>query len=275
MANPANPAAAQDDSRLSQISTNRDLLARVNRNSQRAVPALLLRYQKAASRYLRRILPDRVDEEEVWHQIVLRVLEGELADWDPDGGERFRDFFKKLLLREARPFRKHEPEQLLPGGPGPWEPPGPAPDGDDSLWWRTALINKARRALWFYQHVHRRRGNRKGNVFYTVFEIWRKDPGRPMAQVAAALSQRTGRPFTEVNTRKQLSRARKLFALLLVAEVWLPHRHWTYERLQAELGELKLLAYVRGRLSRGDWTREQLRNELQALRLLNRYRQYF
>jgi hypothetical protein len=65
------------------------------------------------------------------------------------------------------------------------------------------------------------------------------------------LAEKTGRPFTADNFRKQLQRARGLLAALLVAEVKRLTSHPTAEEVQEELIDLGLIDYVRGHLPAG------------------------
>jgi hypothetical protein len=71
--------------------------------------------------------------------------------------------------------------------------------------------------------------------------------------LAARVSESLGHPFRADAFRKQLSRARRLFARFLVIEVTRTLDYPTPERIEEELSELGLMRYVR-RFLPPDWT---------------------
>jgi hypothetical protein len=146
-----------------------------------------------------------------------------------------------MHLRRHRPARGPDPAQ--PAAPD--EPPSPA----DAAWvadWRRCVLDRAWQAL---DH-HQRRS--PGNLFYTVLRLTADHPGEDSAALAARAGAVLGRPLRPDAFRKQLSRARRHFAELVVAEVAQTLERPTAERVEDELVEVGLMAFVRDFLP-PDW----------------------
>jgi DNA-directed RNA polymerase specialized sigma24 family protein len=237
------PTVPQPGSHLSQIPTDRHLLHQAEAGSIAARQALVLRYRNAIEKYLRRLLGNVHDAEDVTNVLLVNMLQQGFAAWQPEQ-ERFRDYLKRAVREAARACRKEarrilrvdvDVEQLMArdagaGQPDPWV-----------TTWRAVILHKAWKALRRYQHEHRR----EKNIFYTVLRLRRAQPRCHSEQLAASLTAKTGRPFTAANARKQLERARRCFADLLCQEVARTLPAARNGQLAEELAALGLMRYVR------------------------------
>ncbi len=113
--------------------------------------------------------------------------------------------------------------------------------GDDQEFvqrWREELLNRAWESLEEMQA-------RTGSLYHTVLN-WRvSNPGKPAAELAERLSREKGRPFTEIQVRQTLHRAREKYAVLLIEEVARSLETSEPERIDQELSDLGLLPYCR------------------------------
>ena len=84
------------------------------------------------------------------------------------------------------------------------------------------------------------------------YEVIDLTPQVAEAVLAARVSERTGQPLKADAFRKQLSRARRFFAGLLIDEVAQGLQERTPERVEEELVDLGLMPFVRDFLP-PDW----------------------
>jgi hypothetical protein len=229
----SDPAA---DSCFERISTHRHLLLSPN--------DLVLRYQRAIRTYLGALLQNDPDADDVAQSFVQDMLQGKLTRWDPARG-RFRDYLKKAVRNAALAFlrkkRHHANTAPEAASLASYETP-------ETVWiagCRSSLLRGALAVLQEYQEQH------PGNVFYTVLQLKARHPKERSDQLAARLSEKTGRPFTPENARKQLERARHWFAELLLFQVKCSLSNPTQHQVQEELVDLGLLDYVRDFLPPG------------------------
>jgi hypothetical protein len=103
-------------------------------------------------------------------------------------------------------------------------------------------LDRARQAL----EKHERRS--PGNLFHTVLSLLAEGPPDDTKALAARTSALVGRPLRPEAFRKQVSRARRMLARLLVQEVARTLDDPTPERIKEELIDLALWEYIRGYL---------------------------
>lgn len=199
----------------------------------------VMRYAPAIQRYVAAIVPNAHDAEEVAQDFLVRVLDKGFCPDNVVRG-RFRDYLRSAVryvaishLRKRRQAQLSD-EQLASLA-------GPTTDADRA-WteeWRACVLQRAWQALELYQQ------QKPDNLFHTVLCQYTDDPGARSTTHAARLSRRLGRPIRADAFRQQLSRARRLFAQLVIDEVRQTLQNPTPDALDMELADLELLSYVR------------------------------
>jgi RNA polymerase sigma factor (sigma-70 family) len=231
--------------RLDAISTRRSLLALARLDdpgtAAEARALLALRYRAAVRAYLGGLLSDDPDADDVAQEVVLKLLRGSLVP-AADGRGRFRDYVRTAARNAARTHLARKRRRA--GGPDPAELADDEPAADpDEEWlagWRRALLDNAWAALEEHQRA------RRGSVAHSVLRLAADHPDESSDRLAARLSELTGRPVRADAFRQQLARARRRFAELLVAEVARTVDDPTPDRLDEELCELGLTAFIDG-----------------------------
>jgi RNA polymerase sigma-70 factor (ECF subfamily) len=199
-----------------------------------------LRYAHAIHQYLRALLGDAHEAEEVAQEFLLRGLGRGFAPAEPLRG-RFRNYLIAAVrnaavthLRRRRPARgsvrlEHVPDPAVH-------------DSAQREWlagWRRCLLDRAWQALDHHQRTS------PGNLFHVALRLATDHPAEDSAALAARASALAGRSVRADAFRKQLSRARRKFAELLAEEVGQGLEDPSPERVAEELAELGLLAHVR------------------------------
>jgi hypothetical protein len=142
-------------------------------------------------------------------------------------------------------LKRHRASKPLPPTlpyPTWWREAWTAQDDADHAWlaqWRRCLLDHAYHALKKHQHQS------PGNLFHTVLTLVVDYHWEDTKTLAARTSAIIGRPISAEAFRKQVSRARFMFAKLLVQEVVRTLDNPTPDRLKEELRELALWDYVR------------------------------
>jgi DNA-directed RNA polymerase specialized sigma24 family protein len=200
----------------------------------------VLRYAPAIQRYLGALLKAPHDAEEVAQEFLLRGLQRGFVRTTELRG-RFRDYLKVSVRNAALTHLGRE----RPRGAGPAPEQLPAPDVQseaDREWleqWRACLLDRAWQAL---DH-HERQS--PGSLAYTVLRLTVDHPDETSAALAERASALAGHAVRADAFRKQLSRARRQFAELLLVEVARTLEAPNPERVEEELCELGLMSYVR------------------------------
>jgi hypothetical protein len=235
-----NEEAESPSNRLDEITTEWNIVRDPGR--------FVLRYAPAIRRYLGTLIRNSHDTEEVAQDFFLRVAEHGFVRTRQEGG-RFRDYLKTAVRNAALNFlRRHR------AGSGGVTPPllsgsdllQAAVDrykamADQEWWaqWRACLLERARQAL--KQHEEQS----PGNLFHTVLDMVVNNPLDDTNTLAARTSALIGRPLRSEAFRKQISRARRMLAKLLVKEVAQTLDNPTAEQIKGELIELGLWEYIR------------------------------
>jgi RNA polymerase sigma-70 factor (ECF subfamily) len=202
---------------------------------------VVLRYAPAVQSYLNTLLRNRHDAEEVAQEFFLWVTQHGLPRVRQDRG-RFRDYLKKVVRNKALNFLRdaHRPsaDANLLNVPAP-EDTSEIPEQEWLLHWRGCLLKRA----WQRLEDHQERSPK--SRYFTVLNLCATHPGEDSRQLAARAGALDGAAISPDAFRKQVSRARRLFAELLVHEV-----AQTLERpepvdVEDELVDLGLMTYVR------------------------------
>jgi hypothetical protein len=221
--------------RLDQISTDWTILCDPTR--------FLLCYAPAIRSYLGALVKDAHEADEIAQDFLMRVVQKGGFLWANRDQGRFRDYLKAAVRNAAltsQRRRRHEPltEAVL------------ARQVEDGAlakhWlrdWQRCLLETAFRAL----EAHQQRS--PGNLFHTVLRVAMDHPDEDSPALAARASALAGRPVRADAFRKQLSRARRVFAAVLVDEVAQTLAEPTPARIVEELIETGLMPYVRDFLS--------------------------
>lgn len=209
----------------------------------------VMRYAPAIRGYLEVFLKTPHDVEDVCQTFLLRVIERGVVEEKVLNG-RFRDYLIATVRNAALAHLRRRSAAILASDRLAEIPvdesvtfPG------DEEWiarWRRIILANAWELLENYQR------ERPGNLAYTVLRALVDHPNEDSAQHAARVSNQCGRTLQPEAFRKQVSRARRLFAGFLVAEVARSLDDATPLRVEEELIDIDLMKYVHAFLP-DDW----------------------
>jgi len=223
-----------DDQGLDRISTQWSLVGDPCR--------VVMRYGSAIRLYLQALIRDTHDADEVSQEFLAGILAKGLPRADPLRG-RFRDYLKIAVRNAAMMhFRRlsHSKLRSLDGMERAVD--DRLDERADAAWiehWRGCVLAAAWRGL------EARQRKTPGNLFHTALKLACDHPDDDSAALARRVEEATGRPMRADALRKQISRARKVFADLMVQEVSRTLENPTREGVEEELIELGLVAYVK------------------------------
>lgn len=177
-----------------------------------------LRYVEPMRHYLRRLLRDENDVDDVLQKLLVKFLENGFSGATPDRG-RFRHYLIRSVANEARTWvrqRRDRDECFHPSedvinqiADADAVPPDQAWDED----WKANLLQRAHRAVLAYQDAH------PNNRFYDLLQIVSRHPDETSRQWHRQFVADSGGSISDVAFRKQLSRARAFLAKQIIAEV--------------------------------------------------------
>lgn len=209
----------------------------------------VMRYGPAIQGYLGIFLKNPHDVEDVCQAFLLRVIERGVVDEQHLHG-RFRDYLIAAVRNAARAHLRRRAIAALDAAalaevpaPEALEFPG------DEEWvsrWRNVVLASVWEALENHEREH------PGNLAHTVLRGLVDHPREDSNQLAARVSKLCGRALQPVAFRKQVSRARRLFAELLVAEITRTLENPTPRKVEEELIDLGVMKYVQPFLP-SDW----------------------
>ncbi|MFO0844058.1 MAG: sigma factor [Gemmataceae bacterium] len=219
----------------------------------------VLRYAAAIQRYLGAILRDSHAVEEVTQELLTKLLEKQIAPEQIQRG-RFRDYLKAVvrnaalsyLRREqARPAASSEPLEYLAGRD---DDPMTRAERAWNEQWREGVLAR----VWEDLQQHER-ANPAGRA-YSVLRLTVEHGEDDSADLAARLSAQVGETVRADAFRKQLSRARRLFARFVVREVARTLESPTPDDIEDELSDLGLHDVVE--LLPDDWRETRAWNDV-------------
>lgn len=231
---PAPAPAATAPTGLDRISTQWPLLQD---------PAhFVVRYGPAVRKYLLALVRHPHDADEIAQEFLLKGITQGFARATPDRG-RFRDYLKVSVRNAALNFLTRT-KKLQQGDLNLQQIADPATedaraDQEYLAEWRRVILDRCWRAL----DSHQRQS--PGNLFHTVLKVAADLPEASSEEQAATVTRRLGRPIRADAFRKQLSRARRFFAGLVVEEVAQTLEGPTRERVEEELIDSGLMPYIR------------------------------
>lgn len=207
----------------------------------------VLRYSLAIRNYVGAIIKNQHDADEVTQDFLMRVVRLGFPGARPDRG-RFRDYLKTAVRNAALKHLRRQKNTLYDESLLDQVADEDVPTADQA-WtadWQRCLLGRVWSALERYQMRH------PGNLFHTVLRLSVDHPQEDSEKLAARVSAQSGRSLRADAFRKQVSRARRHFAELLLREIKQTVENPTPENIHEELVELGLLGYVRDFLP-PDW----------------------
>ena len=237
--------------RLDRIETQWSLLRRAHDASMatgsEARRLLVLRYSPAIKSYIRAIVGNEIDADEIAQDAVVRLLKGDFAGADPQRG-RFRDLLKVAVRNMIRSFwqranRRKTVDYDVDQVDAQFAEE--QSDGlDDAQWvksWRRTLMDLAWAQLREYEETH------AGSVSYSVLRTRADHPDIDSTELARRVTEKIGRPVKSDAVRQQLRRARIRFCEFLVEEIAHGLDSADPERIQDELIQLGIFEEHQGR----------------------------
>lgn len=209
----------------------------------------LIRYAVSVRNYLEALLRDSQDADDVSQEFLMSVVAKGFVRADADRG-RFRDYLKISVHNAAMSHLRRK--RLQPGllDASAMQFVATEPDStEDVAWlsnWRQCLLDRVWRAIESHEH------GAPESLYHTVLRQSVDHSEEDSAKLAERVSIQIGRPLRADAFRKQLSRARRLFAELLVSEVAKTLENVTPELVEDELRETGLLPYIQPFLP-ADW----------------------
>jgi hypothetical protein len=241
MIDPSLPAGSAGPG-LDQISTRWHFITHPGR--------FVVRYAPAIQAYLRALIKNSHDAEEVAQEFLLRGIQQGFVRGEPLRG-RFRDYLKVAVRNAAlNHLRRRQATRATRAALGQLAD-DPAPGLGEQEWlgqWQRCVLDRALQAL----DCHQRRS--PGNLVYTVIRLSLDHPRDDSTVLADRAAAVLGRPLRADAFRKQLSRARRFFAGLLVQEVRQTLEAPSPQCVEEELIDLGLMPYIRPFLP-PDWHR--------------------
>jgi hypothetical protein len=153
---------------------------------------------------------------------------------------RFRDYLKAVLRNAViTHFRRGAQQPDTAGDLGALVAADVETDREWLEEWRGCLLQRA----WAALEMHERSAPQ--GIAYTALRLAADHPDESSDVLAARASELTGRSVGAVAFRKQLSRARRRFAQLLVDEVRQTLKEGRAEAVVEELADLRLMELVR------------------------------
>ncbi|MEI7684265.1 MAG: sigma-70 family RNA polymerase sigma factor [Planctomycetota bacterium] len=201
----------------------------------------VMRYAPAIQGYLGVFLKNPHDVEDVCQVFLLRVVERGLVEKTAIHG-RFRDYLIASvrnaalahLRRKATTTLEIERLAQVPAEAGPEFPA-------DEEWiagWRKVVLTSVWEALENHQN------DNPGSLNYSTLRTLVDHPQETSTQLAERVSRLCGRIVQPAAFRKQVSRGRRLFAELLVAEIARTLENATPLRIEEELIDIGVMKYV-------------------------------
>jgi hypothetical protein len=193
-------------------------------------------YGLAIQRYARSIVRQEDRVEDVVQDILAHVTAEGFPTFDPMRG-KFRFYLKGIVRHAAlKQLTQRSPEQLT-------EEMTVSAESLEQDWlqcWRKCVLDQALRAL----ERHQREAGR-GNLAFIVVQLSSEHPDADSTELARLASAASGQSLSPAAFRKQLSRARWVFAERIVEEVQQTLDHASDTEVRDELAELGLWDYVK------------------------------
>jgi RNA polymerase sigma-70 factor (ECF subfamily) len=202
----------------------------------------VMRYAPAIQGYLGVFLKNPHDVEDVCQALLLRVVERGMVEENLLQG-RFRDYLIATVRNAALAHLRRRSLKTQDGcqleGVAAVPEVFVLPDEEEWLSrWRRVVLSGAWDALEMHENEH------PGNLSFTALRALVEHPDESSSQLAARVSQVCGRIVAPEAFRKQVSRARRLFAEFLVAETARTLDNPTPQHVEEELIDIGVMKHV-------------------------------
>jgi RNA polymerase sigma-70 factor (ECF subfamily) len=233
--------SSDSPSRLDAITTRWSVLQQAHGESlataNEARNALVLRYLPAVRRYVRALVQNEQDAEDLTQDVVVRLLAGDFAGADPHRG-RFRDLLKVAIRNMVRNYwARGKRRKTVALDVEPFD--GEEDEAIEDPWlsaWRRSVLDLAWKAL------EQEQRHQSGAAAYTLLRLRVQHPDDSSQQLSERLSRKIHRTVRPDATRQMLRRARLRFADLLLLELAKALENPTPERIEDEMIALDLLS---------------------------------
>ncbi len=240
---------SEEDRPLHEIETHWSDVLRAHQGEQEAHEArvrLVLRYIGAVRRYMTWVLHDADAAAELAQEFAVRVMRGDFRRADPARG-RFRDFVRTATRNLIHDYHRRQVRQPARADLAPEPIATPADDHEaDAEFlrsWRMELFDRAMASLAKYQ-------KRTGRPYHEIITLRTNNPQLTSTQLAALITERSGRAVGDVWVRQNLRRGRRCLASLLLDEISASLGLASIEDLEQELIALNMLGYCQEELRR-------------------------
>ncbi len=196
--------------------------------------SFVLRYVNAIEHYLEMLLKNRDDVEEVLQKFLVKILERGFTNVSPGKG-KFRHYLIRAVRNEVIDWHRSQAKKGLSLDPDQLNYES---DKDWDRHWQACILDRSWKRLEQHQTDH------EGNWCFLVLRASLENPGVNSEQLAQLVSEETKASMNSAAFRKQLSRARKLYAEFIVFEVSQTLESPTPEMVKEELGDLRLMGFV-------------------------------
>lgn len=199
--------------------------------------------------YLDTLLRDSQAADDVSQEFFMSVVAKGFIRADADRG-RFRDYLKVSVRNAAMTYLRRQRRQPGLMDASVMQFVAAAPDSaEDAAWlanWRQCLLDRVWRAIESHEHAA------PESLYHTILRLSVEYSEADSEQLAERVSRQIGRPLRADALRKQRSRARRMFAELLLREVAETLHSPTPELIEDELRETGLMPYIEPFLP-ADW----------------------
>jgi DNA-directed RNA polymerase specialized sigma24 family protein len=211
----------------------------------------VMRYASAVRRYVGALVKNAHDSEDVVQDFLLKTVRQPFTPEQLKRG-RFRDYLKVILRNAAITHFRRAANRPTSATELCTSIAADIDDTADGEWveeWRGCLLRRAWQALELHEN------SAPEGIAYTALRLAADHPEESSESLAKRASAHSGREVGAVAFRKQLSRARRHFAQMIVDEVRQTLERDSVDDIVDELCDLGLVEYVR------DFLPEPFRND--------------
>jgi hypothetical protein len=201
----------------------------------------VMRYASAVRRYVGALVKNTHDSEDVVQEFLLKTVRQPFTPEQIKRG-RFRDYLKAILRNATISHFRRASNRPTSATELCASIAADVADTADREWleeWRGCLLRRAWQALELHENAA------PEGIAYTALRLAADHPEESSESLAARASAISGRSVGAVAFRKQLSRARRHFAQMIVDEVRQTLENDRAEYVMDELCDLGLVEYVR------------------------------